>query len=224
MGSGSPLGSGEALALAEALALGAAEGLGITAVSEPATNVPVPPSAVVSVSSPLTTAQVVTLPSSWAKIVPYDPSGQATSVLAPSEIVMPSSPFSAYVPDTALQSALAARDPSVANATVYSDCSSGGKTPWNAGVWPVIAVSCQVLPVRAPLSGPRPRNRKMAMAPMATAAMIPTVTSWERCCMSLSLRAGHQGLESGGAPAMVPDRLACSCQTTIRTRSGSVDS
>ena len=61
---------------------------------EPSTNVPVPPSAVVSVSSALATAQVVTLPSSCAKIVPYDPSGQATSVLAPSVMVMPSLPLS----------------------------------------------------------------------------------------------------------------------------------
>ena len=47
----------------------------------------------------------------------------------------------------------------------------------------------------------------MAMAPIATAAMIATVTSWERCCIeSVSLgRATKAG--SGGAPAMVPDRL-----------------
>ena len=85
---------GVALALGEALGLGAAEALGVTASPDPATNVPAPPSAVVSVSSALATAQVVTLPSSCAKIVPYDPSGQATRVLAPNVMVMPSSPLS----------------------------------------------------------------------------------------------------------------------------------
>ena len=61
---------------------------------EPSTNVPLPPSAVVSVNSALAITHVVTFASSWAKIVPYDPSGQATSVLAPRVMVMPSLPLS----------------------------------------------------------------------------------------------------------------------------------
>ena len=75
-------GLGDAVGLGDALSLGDAEGLGTTGMPEPSTNVPLPPSAVVSVSSALAITHVVTFASSWAKIVPYDPSGQATSVLA----------------------------------------------------------------------------------------------------------------------------------------------
>ncbi len=63
-------GVGLAEALGDALSLGDADGLGTMTVPEPSTNVPAPPSAVVRVSSELAIAQVVTLPSSFAKIVP----------------------------------------------------------------------------------------------------------------------------------------------------------
>ena len=79
---------------------------------------PVPPSDVVSVSSAPVIAHVVTVPRACAKRLPYDPSGQATSVLGPGVMVMPSLRSSVYVPAIELQSARAAKVPSVANAIV----------------------------------------------------------------------------------------------------------
>ena len=64
--------------------------VGTTGASAASTKVPVPPSAVVSVRSAPVIAHVVTVPRACAKRLPYDPSGQATSVLGPGVIVMPS--------------------------------------------------------------------------------------------------------------------------------------
>src|SRR4029078_7012048 len=53
-----------------------------------------------------------------------------------------------YVPATVLQSTFASKESS-ANVIVYSVHRSPATTPWNAGTFSVMAVSCQVLPVRA---------------------------------------------------------------------------
>ena len=64
--------------------------VGTTGAFAASTKVPVPPSDVVSVRSAPVIAHVVTVPRACAKRLPYEPSGQATSVLGPGVIVMPS--------------------------------------------------------------------------------------------------------------------------------------
>jgi hypothetical protein len=98
------VGDGIAVGLGVGLAVGAADGVavgdrvcgvdaeaaGTTGAFAESTNVPVPPSDVVSVSSSPAITHVVTVPRACAKRLPYDPSGQATSVLAPGVRVRPS--------------------------------------------------------------------------------------------------------------------------------------
>ena len=84
----------------------------------------------------------------------------------PGAIVSPFEPLVLYVPPTTLQSAVAAKFPSVLKVIAYFDWSSAGITPWNAGTFSVMAVSCQVLPVRAlPLA---PQAERMTIAPART--------------------------------------------------------
>lgn len=66
-----------------------------------------------------------------------------------------------------LQSAVPLKVPSVLNVIWYFAWSAGGTTPRNAGVFSVIEVSCQALPVRASALLP-PQAARMAVAPMAS--------------------------------------------------------
>ena len=72
------------------------------------------------------------------------------------------------MPETWLQSAVALKVPSVLKMITYLDWSAGGTTPWNAGDFSVIAVSCQALPVRA-LGVLYPQAERMTVAPTASA-------------------------------------------------------
>jgi hypothetical protein len=107
-------------------------------------------------------------------------------VLGPTVIVMPSAPLVSQVPAMALQSAVPVYVPSVAKVMVYRSCSAGGTTPWNAGVSPVMAVSRQVVPVRAPVSGLRVRRANRSRTATATAATIAMMSAGDRCCIRLS--------------------------------------
>ena len=69
-------------------------------------------------------------------------------------IVRALAPTVLYVPAIWLQSAVPLKVPSVLNVIVYFAWSAAGMTPRNAGVFSVIAVSCQFLPVRALVSPP----------------------------------------------------------------------
>ena len=113
---GERLAVGEGLGEGDALDDGEAAGVGDgVAIGSPTTNVPVPPSAVVSVNVSSAIDQVVTVGRAFANRLPYEPSGQNTSVLGPGVIVIPSDPVSTYDPERVLQSARAAKVPSAAN-------------------------------------------------------------------------------------------------------------
>ena len=116
MGEAVGFGVGEAvglgLGLAVALAVAVATGADAPA-PDPMSKVAVPPSFVVSVSWSSATAHVVTCSRPWTNSEPYEPSGQATSVLTPGVIVMRSLPLVVYAPAIALQSALPTNFPSV---------------------------------------------------------------------------------------------------------------
>jgi hypothetical protein len=115
VGSGDGVSLGATDALGSTEALGSADSVGIGLAFAESTNVPVPPSSVVNVSSSSSIDHVVTVPSAWAKRLPYDSSGQATSVLGPGMMVIWSLRPSSYVPATELQSARAANVPLSAN-------------------------------------------------------------------------------------------------------------
>ena len=81
-----------------------------------------------------------------------------------------------------LQSAVPVNVPSVLKVMTYFVWSAGGITPWKAGTFSVIAVSCQFLPVRA-LELLPPQAARMTVAPTASAMSV----SLRRWCLLVLL-------------------------------------
>ena len=89
----------------------------------------------------------------------------------PGVISIESWPLVLYVPPTRLQSAVALNVLSALNLIWYFVWSAGGITPWNAGTFSVIEVSCQILPVSS-FELLEPQAATMAVAPMASAMSV----------------------------------------------------